>query len=101
VDAFTDPAEAATPPTIEAQRNELRRWAQDRLNRANAGDGNVPRYVCFGTDWFGVLQKCYWQTEQLLKRIVNQFLAIPSVASQSNICRITKGSKSVELTFTQ
>jgi hypothetical protein len=101
VDKFPGRVEATMPATIGAHRNELRQWALDRLRRASPAAGSDRPYAFFGTDWFGVLQKCFWQTEELLERIVNLFLTFPSVATQPAIARMTKGRNTVQLTFAQ
>lgn len=97
--------DGALPGSIEEYRLELREWALTRLQYFKDADaeaeGDEVPYAFFGTDWFGVIQKCFWQTEELLERIVNLFVATRSVSQQPNISRMVKGKGPVQLTLSQ
>lgn len=90
------------PPSVEHFRAELLDWARQKLELANSREGRAETpYRFFGTNWFGVLQKCYWQSEELLEQVVSTLLRLPSIASQPTVARITKGSSKPQLTFAQ
>jgi hypothetical protein len=90
------------PSTVEAMRSELLDWAKAHLADAHMlKDRDGTRYPFFSTAWFGLLQKCYWQCEELLEKLVNVLLRLPSVAAQPSISGITKGRVGLQLTLAQ
>jgi hypothetical protein len=88
--------------SAEALRLALEAWARDRLARVRPLDGTEGReYRFLATDWFGLLQKCYWQSEELLEQVVNTLLKLPSVAEQPKVRQVTKGVPTLKLTLAQ
>ena len=87
---------------VESFRSALESWASDRLARVYPLDGREGReYRFLSTDWFGLLQKCYWQSEELVEQVVNTFLRLPSVAEQPRVLQVTRGVSALKLTFAQ
>ena len=87
---------------VESFRSALESWANDRLARVrplNGAEGREYRFL--STDWFGLLQKCYWQSEELVERVVNTFLRLPPVAQQPKVLQVTRGVTALKLTFAQ
>jgi hypothetical protein len=88
--------------SVEGMRLALETWARDRLARVRPLDGTEGReYRFLSTDWFGLLQKCYWQSEELLEQVANTLLKLPSVAEQPKVRQITKGVPALKLTLAQ
>ena len=88
--------------SVEALRSVLRTWGTDHLAGVRPLGGSEGReYGFLSTDWFGLLQKCYWQSEELLEQVVNTFLALPSVAEQPKVRQVTKGLATLKLTLAQ
>jgi hypothetical protein len=86
----------------EALRLDLRTWACDHLARVRPLDGTEGReYRFLSTNWFGLLQKCYWQSEELLEQVVNILLKLPSVAEQPKVRQVIRDGPTLKLTLAQ